>query len=188
MKRDFWINQGLFQAAWPACVIGAAYGTVGFGLLVVGAMLAWQLHDERRHPTDLRLLLICLMVGFLLDSLLVQFGILVYATPWPSSGFAPLWIMLLWVALALVINHSMSAFKDRLWLLAILGGIGSPMSYYAGSRFGAVEWAAPVWQVVLATGLTWAVLLPLLFWYAREAHEELESRMNTQELEPNDTH
>jgi len=180
MKRDFWVNQGLFQAAWPACVIGAAYGTVWFGLIVVGAMLAWQLRDERRHPTDFRLLLICLMIGFILDTLLVQFGFLVYATPWPSAGFAPLWIMLLWVALALVINHSMSAFKDRLWLLAILGGVGSPMSYYAGSRFGAVEWAAPAWQVAAATGLSWAALLPFLFWYARRAHERMESETKSQ--------
>jgi len=180
MNRDFWINQGLFQAAWPACVIGAAYGTLWFGLIVVGAMVAWQLHDARRHPTDLRLLLLCLIAGFVLDSLFVQAGILVYATPWPSSGVAPLWIMLLWVALALVINHSMSAFQNRLWLLSILGGIGSPMSYFAGSRFGAVEWAAPAWQVILATGLSWAILLPLLFRHARRADQASESELNSE--------
>ncbi|MDP0881144.1 DUF2878 family protein, partial [Klebsiella variicola] len=80
----------------------------------------------------------------------------------PSPDFAPLWILLLWVALALVINHSMAAFKQRLLLIGLFGGIGSPMSYLAGARFGAVEWLAPAWAVVLAVGLSWALLLPFL--------------------------
>lgn len=168
MKRDFWINQGLFQLSWPACVIGAAWGVAGWtGTLVVAALALWQLRPHRRHPNDWRMIGLCLGIGFVLDSLWVQSGLLAFATPWPSTGFAPFWIVLLWLALALVLNHSMSVFKHHLVLIGILGGIGSPMSYYAGSRFGAVEWLAPAWQVVLATGLSWALLLPALFWIAR---------------------
>ncbi len=164
MNRAFWINQGLFQLSWPACVIGAAYETLWIGLVVVGALAAWQLHSANRHGMDLPVLGICLAIGLLLDSLWIQAGLLAYASPWPWESVAPLWIMLLWVALALVINHSMSAFKNRLFLIGILGGIGSPMSYFAGARFGAVEWLAPAWQVILAVGSSWALLLPFLFW------------------------
>ncbi|MGY6554440.1 MAG: DUF2878 domain-containing protein [Wenzhouxiangella sp.] len=169
MTRAFLINQGLFQLAWPACVIGAAHGILWLGLLVVGLLMAWQLHPNNRHPLDFRLLGICLVLGFALDTAWVQWGLLQYASPWPWAGFAPLWIMLLWIAVALVINHSMAAFKQRLLILAVAGGIGSPLSYYAGSRFGAAEWVAPAWQVILATGLSWMLVLPLLFWLAREA-------------------
>jgi len=172
MNRDFWINQGFFQAAWPACVIGAAYGKIWIGLVVVGGMAVWQLRSVRRHQLDFTLVAICLGIGFVLDSLFVQLGILDYATAWPWAEFAPIWIMLLWVALALVINHSMRAFQNRLVLLSIFGGIGSPMSYFAGSRFGAVEWLVPAWQVILATGLSWAILLPALFWYAGQSPDE----------------
>lgn len=167
MNRDFWINQGLFQISWPACVIGASWGVAGWtGTLVVAALAVWQLHPQRRHPNDWRMVGVCLAIGFVLDSLWVRTGLLAYAMPWPSTGFAPFWILLLWLAMALVLNHSMSVFKGRLLLIAILGGIGSPMSYYAGANFGAVEWLAPAWQVVLATGLSWALLLPALFWLA----------------------
>lgn len=170
MKRDFWINQGLFQLSWPACVIGASAGVAGWtGTSVVAAMVLWQLHPRRRHPNDWRMVGLCLAIGFVLDSLWVQMGLLAYAMPWPSSQFAPFWILLLWLALALVLNHSMSVFKGRLLLIGILGGIGSPMSYFAGSRFGAVEWLAPAWQVIAATGLSWALLLPALFWLARRS-------------------
>ena len=168
MTRALLINQGLFQLAWPACVVGAAHGFLGFGLLVVGFMVVWQLHPSNRHPLDFRLLAICLVLGFAVDSAWVQLGLLQYASAWPWPGFAPLWIMLLWIAVALVINHSLAAFKQRLVLLAIAGAISSPLSYYAGSRFGAAEWLAPAWQVILATGLSWALILPVLFWLARE--------------------
>ena len=168
MTRAFLINQGLFQLAWPACVIGAAQGIWWTGLLVVGALVLWQLNRRNRHRLDLRMIAVCLGLGFVLDTAWIQLGLLEFSLAWPSPAVAPLWIMLLWVSVALVINHSMAAFKQRLVLLAIAGGLGSPLSYFAGSRFGAVEWIAPAWQVVLATGLSWAIILPLLFWLARE--------------------
>ena len=172
MTRAFLINQGLFQLSWPACVVGAAHGLLWVGVVVVGALAAWQLDSRNRHPLDLRIVALCLVLGLALDSAWVQLGLLAYASPWPVPGLAPLWIMLLWLALALVINHSMSLFKHRLLLIGVLGGIGSPMSYFAGSRFGAVEWLAPAWQVILAVGLSWALILPLIFWFARERAAE----------------
>ena len=168
MTRAFLVNQGLFQLAWPACVIGAGHGILWAGLLVVGLLMVWQLHPNNRHPMDWLMLAVCLALGFVLDSAWVQMGLLDYASAWPWPGFAPIWIMLLWISVALVINHSMAAFKQRLLVLAVAGGIGSPFSYFAGSRFGAVEWLAPAWQVILATGLSWALILPFLFWLARE--------------------
>ena len=168
MNRALLVNQGLFQAAWPACVVGAAFEFAWAGLIVVGMLVFWQLHASRRHPLDVRIVAWCLLIGLTLDTAWIRFGLLEYAMPWPSTAFAPAWIMLLWLALALVINHSMALFKKRLLLAAALGGVGSPLSYLAGSRLGAVEWVAPAWQVVLATGLSWAVILPMLFWLARE--------------------
>lgn len=165
-NRAFIINQGLFQISWPACVLGAAYGWAWTGVLVVGVLALWQLNRHNRHPLDGRMVMVCLGIGVVLDTAWIQMGLLVFAMPWPWAGVAPFWIMLLWLALALVINHSMATCKRRPILLAAMGLIGSPMSYYAGSRFGAVEWAAPAWQVVLATGVSWALLLPGLFWLA----------------------
>jgi len=170
MNKAFWINQGLFQVSWPACVAGAAYGWGWPGFLVVGLLAFWQLHPKNRHPTDWTLVWVCLVLGVVLDTLWIQMGLIEYAMPWPSAEFAPAWIMLLWLALALAINHSLQFFKSRLWWAALFGGIGSPMSYYAGSRLGAAEWVAPIWQVALATGLSWAILLPALFWLAKARH------------------
>lgn len=170
MTRGFIINQGLFQLAWPACVVGAAWGLAGWtGLLAVGVMAGYQLHATNRHRNDLTMVGICVVAGFILDTAWIQSGLLRYAMPWPSEQLAPFWIGLLWIAFALVINHSMRVFKQRLLAVSLLAGIGSPMSYFAASRLGAVEWLAPAWQVVVATGVSWALLTPLLFRLARRA-------------------
>ena len=171
MNKKFWVNHGLFQVAWPACVAGAAYGWGWPGFLVVGALAFWQLHPANRHPLDWTMVWVCLGLGVVLDTLWIQLGLISYAMPWPSPHFAPAWIMLLWLALALAINHSLQFFKTRLIWAAVFGGIGSPVSYYAGSKLGAAEWVAPVWQVALAVGLSWAILLPALFWLGRTRHE-----------------
>lgn len=172
MNKAFWINQGLFQISWPACVAGAAYGWGWPGYLVVGLLAFWQLHPANRHPMDWTLVITCLVLGVVLDTLWIQWGLIEYAMPWPSASFAPAWIMLLWLALALVINHSLQFFKARLWAAALFGGIGSPMSYYAGAKLGAAVWVAPFWEVALAVGVSWAILLPGLFWLGRLRHWE----------------
>lgn len=170
MRLNFWINHGLFQVSWPACVAGAAYGWGWPGFLVVGALAFWQLHPINRHPLDWTMVGVCMALGLSLDTAWIQMGLIEYAMPWPVAGVAPAWIMLLWLALALAINHSLQFFKAKLWLAAVLGGLGSPMSYYAGSKLGAAEWVGPTWQVILATGLSWAIVLPALFWLGRSRH------------------
>ncbi len=163
MNRNILVNQGLFQLCWPACVIGAAYGLLWPGLVVVGALVAWQLHPAHRHPADLRLIGVAVVLGLILDGLWIRTDLMSYQLSFGDLPLAPAWILLLWIAFALTINHSLALFKKRPLLLGLLVGIFSPISYYAGSRFGAVEWTAPAWQVAAATSLSWALLIPLLF-------------------------
>ncbi|MDX1626746.1 MAG: DUF2878 domain-containing protein [Wenzhouxiangellaceae bacterium] len=163
MKKDFWINQAFFQASWPACVIGAAYGLLWPGLLVVGAFAAWQLRPGRIHDRDPLAVALFVGTGLVLETIWVQSGLLRYALPWPAPGTAPLWLLLLWLALGLTVNHSLASFRERWRLLALLAVFGSPMSYLAASRFGAVDWLAPWWLVVLAVGPVWGLVVGLLF-------------------------
>lgn len=163
MSRDWLFNQVMFQAAWPACVFGAAHGTVWPALLLVGGMAAWQLQPCRRHPGDLRTVGWFVACGLVLDTFWQQAGILVYASPWPVPGLAPLWILLLWLALGLTVHHSLVVFRRRPALFFALASAGSPLSYFAASRIGAVEWTAAPWLVVLLVGPLWALMVALLF-------------------------
>jgi hypothetical protein len=92
---------------------------------------------------------------------------LVYAAPFPSAQFAPVWIIALWMSFALTLNHSLAWLKSHPALAALLGAIGAPLAYWAAARgWGALAFAA---QPALALGMlavAWAILAPALFWLA----------------------
>ena len=176
--RYFWINQAFFQASWPACVVGAANGMLWPGALVVGLFAIWQLHPSRRDPRDIGVVGAFVATGLILDTLWVRTGLVEYATAWPAPGFIPVWLLLLWVAMGLTVNHSLSVFKTRWRAFMLLAAVGSPMSYSAAAAFGAVEWLAPSWLVVACVGPVWAVVLGLLF---RRAGLERPSRKSDEQ-------
>lgn len=164
-NRNFWINQAFFQLSWPACVVGAANGLLWPGFVLVGAFAAWQLAPARAHRNDLRTVALFVAMGLVIDTLWVQTGVVDYATAWPASGFIPAWLLLLWIALALGVNHSLGIFRRRWRLFVLLATVGSPMSYTAAAAFGAVTWTAPTWTVLLCIGPVWALLVGLAFRY-----------------------
>ena len=162
-SRDFWINQAFFQLSWPACVIGAANGMLWPGAVVVGLFAFWQLHPARIDPRDPIIVATFVATGLIIDTLWVRAGIVEYATAWPASDFTPAWLLLLWVALGLTVNHSLGVFRVRWPLFALLATIGSPMSYTAAAGFGAVTWTAPAWLVIICVGPIWGLIVGLLF-------------------------
>jgi hypothetical protein len=102
---------------------------------------------------------VCLALGLVMDTAWIRLGLL--STPALAVGRIRAAVDHVAVAGAGAGHQSLhERFQAPLAADRVLGGIGSPLSYFAGSRFGAVEWLAPAWQVVLATGLSWAVLLP----------------------------
>jgi len=161
--RNFWINQAFFQLSWPACIIGAANGMLWPGAIVVGLFAAWQLHPSRMHRRDPFILGIFIATGLIIDTLWVRAGIVEYATAWPAPGFIPAWLLLLWVALGLTVNHSLGVFRRRWRLFMLLATVGSPMSYSAAAGFGAVTWLAPSWLVILCVGPVWGLVVGLMF-------------------------
>lgn len=160
---NFWINQAFFQASWPACVIGAANGMLWTGAVVVGLFALWQLHPSRIHRRDPIVVAAFMATGLVIDTLWLRAGIVDYATAWPAPGFTPAWLLLLWAALGMTVNHSLGIFRERWRLFALLAAIGSPMSYTAAAAFGAVTWLAPDWLVVVCVGPVWGLIVGLLF-------------------------
>ncbi|GAB4189556.1 MAG: DUF2878 domain-containing protein [Wenzhouxiangellaceae bacterium] len=170
------VNFILFNALWPVCVIGAAKGLVWPGIALVAVYMAWQLHPANRVKGDASLVALALVVGMILDSLWVRLGLFEYAMPWPSAAFAPVWIAALWIGFALALNHTLAWTQRWPWQVGLAFIVLSPFSYFMAQRLGAVEWLAPWWQVVLATGLSWMLFIPYLLQRAiawRQAESEL---------------
>lgn len=175
-RSAFWTNQIFFQLAWPACVVGAALGQLWPSLFLVGLFAFWQLSPARRHPADWSTVLMFVACGLILDTLWQQLGVVRYTLPWPVAGMVPIWLLSLWVALALTVNHSLAIFKQRWSLFAVAASVGSPLSYLAASRVGAVEWVAPPWVVILCLGPVWALIVSLLFYLSSRIERRLQMR------------
>ncbi|MCG6117236.1 MAG: DUF2878 domain-containing protein [Aquimonas sp.] len=156
-------NALCFQLVWLATVAGAANGLWWAGPLAALAFAAWQVPLSECPRADLKLMATAAVAGFLIDSALVVGGLLVFSTPVPWEGAAPIWIVALWVGFALTLNHSLSGLKRRPVLAIGLGLLGGPLAYWIAARaWNAVEFNGSVLLPLLAIGLIWAVITPLL--------------------------
>lgn len=161
--KDWLPNALCFQGVWIASVGGAANGWWWAGPLAVLMFASWQLPLSRWPRADLLLMLGAAAIGFLVDSLWVRMELMRFSTPLPWSGVAPVWIVALWMGFALTLNHSLAGLKRHPWLGAALGLVGGPMAYGIAERaWSAVNLTEPAWIALLALGLAWAVVTPLL--------------------------
>lgn len=157
----FWANLLGYQLVWFAAVIGAGGGSPWWGVLAALGFVAAQGWVSPWRGSDARVVAGALACGVALDGGLSLAGWLGYASATPAL-LAPLWILALWAAFAMTINHSLGFLHGRPWLAAALGAVGGPLAYLGAARgFAAVEFVAPVSALVLlAAG--WALALPLL--------------------------
>ena len=157
------LNVVFFQVLWLVCVGGAGKGYWWVGLPVMALFAIYHFSVTPWKKADFLLLLICIGLGFVADSLLVRLGFLRFEQAVPWTGYAPIWICLLWAGFALTLNHSMSYFQSRPIAAVIFGLLGGPLAYYvAANIWKAVQFSQPTWQVYAALAVIWAIMTPLL--------------------------
>ncbi len=157
------VNIVAFQTVWFASVLGAANGWPWLGTLCLAPFLVWQLSTSRDPTYDRNALLLMGAAGLIVDSAYPLAGVASYASPWPSPRLAPVWLLMMWLNLALTMNQSLAWLRGRYLLAALFGGLGGGLSYWAGWRLGAVEFLWPPWAAACLIGLVWAILLPLAY-------------------------
>ena len=168
----FWGNLLGYQATWFVVAWSAGRGTPWIGIAACVAFIAWQWHGSSLRAADARTAIAALACGALIEGARASSGWLRYASPSPG-WIAPLWIVLLWGAFAMTLNHSMAWFAKRQWLAALFAGIGGPLAYQGAARgFHAVAFAEPAWRALAFLAIAWACALPLLLrvasWHSRE--------------------
>ncbi len=155
------LNIANSQAGWFGVVLAAARGMPVLAGAVATAGVAAHIALCRTRRTELLVVLAVMAVGAVWDSLLAANGVIIYPNGQWSVFLAPYWIVGLWALFATTLNVSMRWLHGR-WLAAVLfGGIGGPLSFWAGARLGAAQFPNPVLALVLL-GLGWALLVPLM--------------------------
>ena len=157
-----WANLLGYQATWFAVAWSAGHGRAWIGMLACLVFIGAQWRCSHARRADARVLLAALACGVLVEGIAARAGLLAYASAFPAVP-APAWIVLLWGAFAMTMNHSMAWFARHRWSAAAFAGLGAPLAYLGAARgFGAVAFTAPAWRGVLALGLAWAIALPML--------------------------
>ena len=147
-----WANLLGYQAAWFATVWSAGRGMPWLGVLACAAFLALQLGVSRRRGDDARVLVAALACGLSIEAGLSLAGLLQHAAT-PPGWPAPAWIVALWGAFALTLNHSMAWFARHPWTAAAFAGVGADWGTVTfGRQKGAPGFLADWTDVSLSDG------------------------------------
>jgi len=148
-------NAALFQIGWFACVLGGS----SYWLLIPVGILVLHLLWISSWAAEGWLLVWVMALGTLLDSVLIMLGLFGFDS---SGPLIPLWLMVLWPLLGTTLNHCLAWTARPWWRASLLGAIGGPMSYYAGSKLAGVHLPLGLWPSMLLLAVIWAVVFPLL--------------------------
>ena len=154
-------NAVLFQCGWFACVLGGDSRWLLIGIAVLGAHLLWISSWAREG----QVILAVTVLGTLVDTALRGLGVFEFNTPGP---LIPLWLILLWALLATTLRHCLAWSARPWWRASLLGAVGGPLSYYAGSQLAGVSFGYGTVPTVIGLALLWGLLFPVLHWVARE--------------------
>lgn len=167
MSKQVVINFVLFQAAWFACVLGAAHGMAWLGVFATVLIVAWHLKQANQAKPEAVLLFITLIIGAVFDQMMLSTQLVSYQAHGWSDALTPTWILALWAGFVTALNVSLRWMQGK-WLVAVLfGAIGGPLAYMGAERLGAVTLNANP-QSYLALSVGWAIITPVLLLLARK--------------------
>lgn len=152
MSPHLLLNAALFQLTWFSAVL---FGVVAG--LACALLLAIHGAREGVKAADLVLGSLAAAAGFGLDTLWIHTGILDFH----GAVIAPLWIVVLWLATGLTINHSLQPVARRPLPGAVAAGVMAPVSYLSGEALGAVSIPRPELLAVVSTA--WFILFAFVF-------------------------
>lgn len=148
-----------FKLCWLAVVFGALWGRPALGLTAVGLFFVHEIAVRGRRHVLLPVLIVAVL-GYAIDNAYVLSGLLRFSAD--GAAPAPVWMALLWVNFALIVEDGLSWLSARPWLAAAVGAVSGPAAYFAGVRLGLIELTAPAPLVAAVLAATWGVALPLL--------------------------
>ncbi|EIK62276.1 DUF2878 domain-containing protein [Pseudomonas lactis] len=148
-------NAVLFQCGWFVCVLGGDSRWLLIGIAALGVHLLWISSWTREG----QVILAVTVLGTLVDTALRGLGVFEFNTPGP---LIPLWLILLWALLATTLRHCLAWSAQPWWLASLLGALGGPLSYYAGSQLAGVSFGYGTIPTLIGLALLWAMLFPLL--------------------------
>lgn len=172
--RSPWANLVCTQAAWFACVVGAAKEWPWLGPVVTVVWCAVWLWLSAHRRADLLLVVGSAVLGYAFDSMLVLGGFFSFAPAVQLGGPSPLWMVALWALFGTTLRGPMHRLLDKPLLSAVVGAVAGPLAYGGGVRLGAATFGDDEVTSRLAIAVAWAIALPLLGVLERRTRPSVE--------------
>lgn len=154
-----WIlNLIIYQLTWFICVFGGN-SLAWIPLIFLGVHISLS----QCKKADIILIISLFIIGIVIDGTLKALGLFSFTS---DSFPIPYWLMVIWLALATLPNHSLAWMKKRLFLSAFFGALGGPLAYWAGVRLGAASFDWPLLQSIVTIAVVWALLWPLVMLFS----------------------
>lgn len=151
-SRNLFLDFALFQGVWIAGVV-LQNSWLAVACLIVRLIIG--AHKTR----DRHLLIFLAPVGIFLDFILMQLDVLRF-----ESGWFPVWLAAIWCGFVLTLGASLAWLGKRAWWLqSLFGAVGGSLSYWAGFRFGAVDFGYSLPVTIAVFALVWATILPIAY-------------------------
>lgn len=158
----------LYTFGWLFCVLCGAHGypflPVPVTLIVVlGQLLFLRWKNRQVYTNDLVTLIFGVVLGFIMEVFFLSLQLIQYTTVnIVFSLFPPAWIWCLYFLFSLTYNHSLKFLNSKWFFPFLFGSIGGPLSYFAGSRLGAVTFTSD--ESIIILSLFWGCYLSLMVW------------------------
>ncbi len=181
MKLTIIINFIAFQIIWALCVFGAASGYPWLGPFAVSLWLL--VHLQLHRPTaaqELKLVVFAAVLGYVLDSILVLLNVMQFTEQAQLGYPSTLWMVALWINLAMTVRHSLDWLNRRFVLTSMFGGIGGALAYWAGEKIGAITMQDTTLALFTIFSV-WFFALPLLYLFSNRLHRAGEINTSFQQ-------
>ena len=156
-NRLFIIFNGIsIYIYWWLCIWGVSIGNYFIGPIL--AILYFLIHFIiiRNKSKEIIYMFICILTGFVVESILYYSGFLDYkGLITQSLPIVAPWVILLWGGYGLTVYHSFRWILGKYYISFIGGGIFGPFIYISGNQIGAISLTYNLW-------ISYFILMPIL--------------------------
>lgn len=156
------LNFVLFQLVWFGCIL---LGNIFIPVAIVAFYLHFRFANNTEH--DLKIMTLAATIGLVVDSVVMAFGVFEFQHGIILGWLIPPWLVVLWMAFAMTLNHSLGYFQKKPWLAFLGGAISGPLSYLAGVKLDAIQIGYSYTVTFLVFAIIWG---PLFFGLTRYVH------------------
>lgn len=160
----------LFQVGWFSSVISASLQLQWLAIILIAVLIGFHIKIVPNPAAELKIIIIAGITGLVVDTVLIHFQVLVVLYP-ESVSIAPPWLIGLWMLFGITVNHSLRWFNQHMWLAALGGLIFAPLAYWAGDRFGLLEFSTETdfeLTKLFVIGICWFFITPMLLMASRK--------------------